>query len=227
MADGEFHLVRFVMDRLFADSAPYNAREIAVVLAIVRHMDRVTRACFPAYDRISRQTRVSRRDISRILQRHCDESAAPLLARKFTKERKSYLYELVLNPEDFAKARDAQPKREKRPRRPRKAATKQSQVITGNNLPRPLPSLKLAKREKPAILQCNCGAQVARWPDGRVDNMAGLILTTEPHVCPHVPNGPTNTSEAEMADVPVRPTNTSDDEMASIAAYATAFRGQM
>ena len=120
-------------------------REMAVILAIVRHMDRGTRTCFPSYDRISRQTRVSRRDITRILQRHCDASPAPLLARRFTKERKSYLYELVLNPEDFARARDAQPKR---PRRVRKAPQKSRGRL----------SSRRCARFPPSRHQCECDA---------------------------------------------------------------------
>ena len=43
------------------------------------------------------------------------------------------------------------------------------------------------------------GAQVARWPDGRVDNMAGGIVTTEAHACPDRPTWPTNTSAEEIA----------------------------
>src|SRR5689334_12637708 len=112
--ESAFKPVRFVMDRLFALDAPYQPREIVVVLAIVRHMNAATGECFPAYKRISRQTRVSTRDITRILAQHCNYSPAPLLARAFESGRRSYTYKLVKDPEAFAAARDAAPDRRKR-----------------------------------------------------------------------------------------------------------------
>lgn len=219
MADSEFHPVRFAMDKLFALDAPYQPREIVVVLAIVRHMNAATRSCFPAYDRIARQTRVSRRDISRILERHCQESPKPLLARRFEGTRKSYTYELVLDPDGFAVARDAQPKR---PKRVRKVAPKKKGGVlvvpaTKRALPSPVVQARRVRADRPHLMQCNCGAAIAQWPDGRVHNMVGITLTTEDHICAGVPNGLTNTCLDVSADVPNGPTNTSSDESGDVA----------
>jgi len=202
------------MDRLFAADAPYGPREIAVVLAIARHMDRATCSCFPAYERISRQTRVSVRDISRILTRHCQDSSAPLLARRFSGIRRSYTYELVRDPEAFAQARDAQPKPAKRPRKAGPTKNRAQTAIAVIPKIAPLASATRSRfrpDRKPWMGECTCGASIARWDDGRIFVMVGGIVTTEMHTCPvntGMPNGPTNTSDTDPADMPDCPTNT-------------------
>lgn len=219
VAEADIYPVRFVLDKLLALDAPYSPREIVTVLAIVRHMNPETRTCFPAYERISRQTRVSVRDIQRVLHRHCVESPLPLLSRKFVGDKRSYTYELVLNPEEFARVRDAQPKRERR----RRKVTPQKPI---RKAPQPIREPITARRRErlPRACQCDCGASVVRFDDGRVfERDINGIATINPHICglSGRTNGPTNTSASESADRPNGPTNTStanaDDGKAATA----------
>jgi hypothetical protein len=111
----KFGFVAYAMERLFAVDAPYSANEIVVVLAVVRHMNARTLESWPSYPRLAKQTRLSTKTIERTLAKHCNESPAPLIERRWA-SHKTYTFRLVRDPEAFAKARDAQPKRPKRTR---------------------------------------------------------------------------------------------------------------
>lgn len=163
------------LDRLFAEGAPYEPNEIVVVIAIVRHLNSKTRQGFPGYGRLSDQTRLSKKTIERVLRRHCDESPAPIIARRFAGSRRSYTFEFVERPELFAIKRDALPKKPSRKSRPgaeKNFKKKKSQAVAEVS-PVEAPSQCETQYER-----CQCGAHLAVVGGVRMNYVDDL-----PHDC--------------------------------------------
>jgi len=169
-----FHPVRFAMDRLFKEDAPYSAIEIVVVIAVVRHMNRDRLKCWPSFERLHRQTRLSVRTVQRALRKHC-EGPLPLLKRNFGGAIKSYTYELVRDPAAFAAARPE-------PRRRRRKATT-------THRPAPKPTLVAAApitARNVWMGQCKCGMELQhKNADGVPRNFKtlGPLAEGEVHAC--------------------------------------------
>ena len=204
-----FAFVRYAMDRLFAETSPYSATEIAVVLAIVRHMNAETLECWPSYPRISRQTRLSVKTIERTLRRHCEESPLPLLARSF-KDHKSYSFNLVREPEAFAKARDAQPKRPRRSRRKPEPKLKEPLVASPRIVPTAARKRLAAsgKAKDYTVGPCRCGVNVVTRKGITTNYIDDAV-----HTCRFTESDQTNCLTCDPADQTKSLTNTGESEI--------------
>lgn len=182
----KFQYMAFALDRLFGKAAPYRATEMTVVLAVIRAMgfdsDAGGHVCFLSYEGISRRTRLAVRTVAGILERHCEHSPAPLLARSFAKMtrgkiHRSYRWTLVTSPELFALKRDLQARREKRPPSGA-AAAKRAKPASETGIA--LEAAEAVSKPNYKTGPCSaCGEIIVTYNDGTVIT----FVTDKPHTC--------------------------------------------